>query len=369
MLADPRLVTASPPPVLAKLARNGAAGRHRMTSAQRKAAIVEAAVRLFSERGFRDTTTRDLAKAVGVKLTDETLRTGFGAVIGTPEYMSPEQASFDAGDIDTRADVYALGVLLHELLVGSTPFPREEFGSAGLLEMLRVIREVQPVRPSARLASAANPPALAAARGTDPRGLSAALRGELGERRDLRAARVGSGEGGTGACDGDHDRVERRRAHDAERDDLGAVAQPDPRHASGRAPLRTHRRGVEPQQLGVVGHEHQFGAVGRRRGADDAVAVAQRDDLDVVLAAELGGSHALDDAVARADSAAASSVAHRLKGSSSNVGAESLSALCNQLERAGKQSHVDEVGRMVPQLEAEFDRVRACLVELRDRSR
>lgn len=77
----------------------------------------------------------------------------------------------------------------------------------------------------------------------------------------------------------------------------------------------------------------------------------------------------LRDAVARADSAAASSVAHRLKGSSSNVGAESLSALCNQVERAGRQSQVDEVARMMPQLEEEFGRVRACLVRLRNGAR
>lgn len=73
-------------------------------------------------------------------------------------------------------------------------------------------------------------------------------------------------------------------------------------------------------------------------------------------------------AIARADAAAASSVAHRLKGSSSNVGAESLTALCGQVERAGRQSHVDEVSRMLPQLEEEFGRVRACLVRLRNGS-
>jgi serine/threonine protein kinase/tetratricopeptide (TPR) repeat protein len=120
-----------------------------------------------------------VAKVVGVKLTDETLRTGFGAVIGTPEYMSPEQASFEAGDIDTRADVYALGVLLYQLLVGSPPFSRAEFGSGGMLEMLRVVREVEPPRPSARLAATAGLPALAASRGTDPRRLAAAISGEL----------------------------------------------------------------------------------------------------------------------------------------------------------------------------------------------
>jgi HPt (histidine-containing phosphotransfer) domain-containing protein len=73
-------------------------------------------------------------------------------------------------------------------------------------------------------------------------------------------------------------------------------------------------------------------------------------------------------AVARADAAAASSVAHRLKGSSGNVGAESLSALCNQIERAGRQSRVDKVSRMMPQIEEEFGRVRACLLRIRNGS-
>lgn len=73
----------------------------------------------------------------------------------------------------------------------------------------------------------------------------------------------------------------------------------------------------------------------------------------------------LRDAVVRSDTAAASSVAHRLKGSSSNVGAESLSALCSQVEHAGRQSQIEEVARMMPQVEEEFDRVRACLVRLR----
>lgn len=71
-------------------------------------------------------------------------------------------------------------------------------------------------------------------------------------------------------------------------------------------------------------------------------------------------------AVARADAAAAGSVAHRLKGSSSNLGAESLSALCNQVECASRRSHIDEVSRMMPQLEEEFGRVRACLARLRN---
>ena len=120
-----------------------------------------------------------VAKATGSQLTDHTLVTGFGAVVGTPEYMSPEQASFNQLDVDTRSDVYALGVLLYELLTGTTPIDRKSLGKAAILEVLRLVREEESPRPSTRLSTDAALPSIAANRGTEPSKLSGLLRGEL----------------------------------------------------------------------------------------------------------------------------------------------------------------------------------------------
>jgi serine/threonine protein kinase len=120
-----------------------------------------------------------VAKAAGQSLTDKTLVTGFGAIVGTLEYMSPEQAEINQLDVDTRSDIYSLGVLLYELLTGSPPFSRTELDRAGMLEMLRVIREQEPSKPSTKLSTAEGLPTLAANRGTEPARLTKMVRGEL----------------------------------------------------------------------------------------------------------------------------------------------------------------------------------------------
>ncbi len=120
-----------------------------------------------------------IAKATGPRLTDRSIYTEVGALIGTLEYMAPEQAELNNLDIDTRADVYALGAILYELLTGSVPVSRQEMQAAGFLEMLRVIREVEPARPSTKLSKSGTLPSVADVRRTDPQKLVSLMRGEL----------------------------------------------------------------------------------------------------------------------------------------------------------------------------------------------
>lgn len=121
-----------------------------------------------------------IAKALGEPLTDATLFTQFRQIIGTPAYMSPEQAAMSGSDVDTRSDVYSLGVLLYELLVGTTPLESSELLSAGLVEMHRIIRERDPQTPSTRLRTiGARIQTIASHRGTEPARLRRLLRGEL----------------------------------------------------------------------------------------------------------------------------------------------------------------------------------------------
>jgi WD40 repeat protein/serine/threonine protein kinase len=120
-----------------------------------------------------------LAKAMHQSLTEHTLHTAHGTMMGTPLYMSPEQAELNNLDVDTRTDIYSLGVILYELLTGTTPLERKRFKEAALQEMLRLIKEEEPPRPSMRLSGSGSLPTVAAQRKLEPAKLTRLVRGDL----------------------------------------------------------------------------------------------------------------------------------------------------------------------------------------------
>lgn len=120
-----------------------------------------------------------LAKAMHQSLSDQSVYTAQGMVVGTPLYMSPEQAESSNLDIDTRTDVYSLGVILYELLTGSTPLERQQLKKVALNEIIRLIKEVEPPKPSVRLSSSHNLAGIASQRAVEPSQLKRAVSGDL----------------------------------------------------------------------------------------------------------------------------------------------------------------------------------------------
>src|SRR5208283_2300757 len=136
-------------------------------------------IALYDERAVPKVIDFGLAKAVYELLTEQTLHTAHGMILGTPMYMSPEQAQLNNLDVDTRSDIYSLGVLLYELLTGTTPLEKQRFKEVAWDEIRRIIREEEPPRPSTRLSSSKMLPSLAAGRQMEPMRLTKLVRGEL----------------------------------------------------------------------------------------------------------------------------------------------------------------------------------------------
>jgi serine/threonine protein kinase/tetratricopeptide (TPR) repeat protein len=136
-------------------------------------------VALYDDKPVPKVIDFGVAKVTGPRLTAQSIFTEVGLLVGTLEYMSPEQAEPNNFDVDTRSDIYSLGAVLYELLTGTVPFSRKELQTSAFIEMLRFIREVDPPKPSTRLSRSETLPSVAADRQTEPKRLIALIRGEL----------------------------------------------------------------------------------------------------------------------------------------------------------------------------------------------
>jgi serine/threonine protein kinase len=179
-----------------------------------------------------------LAKAVGgTVLTEQTLQTAPGLFAGSPLYMAPEQAGPDAGDIDVRADVYALGSILYELLTGSTPIPRGHLSRAALVEVARMIREDEPPPPSLRVGGREADPSAAAVRATEPERLRRLVQGDL-DRVTMKAL--------------DKDRDRRYESASALADDIGRFLNHEPVAAAPPSPLYILRKFIRRHRVATL---------------------------------------------------------------------------------------------------------------------
>ncbi len=218
-----------------------------------------------------------IAKATSSRLTEKTVYTEHRQFIGTPEYMSPEQADGSL-DIDTRTDVYSLGVLLYELLTGTTPFSGRELRSAAYGELQRIIREVDPPRPSTRLSESRDTLAsVAATRRTEPRRLGTLIRGEL-DWIVMKALEKDRGRRFATAAG---------LAEDVRRhlDGVAVTAAPPSRLYQTRKFVRRHRGLVAAAgavtlalMLGVAGFAWQASVASRQR--DEAITARQGESLE-----------------------------------------------------------------------------------------
>jgi len=219
-----------------------------------------------------------IAKATNATLTEKTLFTEHRQLIGTPEYMSPEQAEGSL-DIDTRTDVYSLGVLLYELLTGTTPFSSGELRSAAYAEIQRIIREVEPPNPSTRLSQSTETIAgVAARRQTEPRKLGGIVRGELDwiVMKALEKDRQRRYESASAlAAD-----IMRHLNHEA------VVAGPPSSGYRFRKFVKRNRASV--MVVGVVAAALILGVIGTTAGMVQAVKEKRRADVEAARAREAG---------------------------------------------------------------------------------